>query len=696
MTAIKRPFVGFVLAAVFTAIFPVSLHAQSGGTNVAMLAADDAASVLDVQSHLESQGLHVTVIDVGVDSTVATPTAAQLSAFDAVLTWSSLTNAYLDPAALGAALAAYVDAGGGVVQGAFSFEPTAEQSLAGPWQSDAYQVLAPLSFTMASSLTLGNILAGHPIVACVDTFDAGAFPLYHRTTVHPAAELVAQWRNGSPLAAARSLPNGGRIVALNFYPVSSTGPTGQFWRVETDGAALLANSLRYAADNATGPAVALVAADDKVNADEVACKLRNLDLFSDVAVIDAQSATPDLDTLLNYSAVLTWTNSSFFDASALGNTLAGFVDANRGVVHSPVSFADGARLDGRWLTDGYAPVIEMAHSTAEGLAADMSSADPIVFAGVSGVGGGIGGLHAVVIQAASAPAVKGTWSNGQILVAARKHASGGRTLSLNMYPPSSDAFGDSWDSTTDGARLIANTLLFAANHAPTVEIQGQLDVQATAAGADVSLHAAGVDLDGDALEYSWMGDTVGSNQDLNFHVPAPAPNQTSEHTLTVRVTDGKGGEVTQTVTVTVRAPAADTSKPGKVYGYGFVRADGMIHEVAFTALENEAGVERGGLLLHVKTDHNVRRGRTPRRNDRFFATTVESVTFAEGSTVLFAGTGKWNGASGYHYDVTASEHSATRRDDTVRITVTAPGGAIVAQVDGRLSGGNVTFVRVRR
>jgi hypothetical protein len=76
--------------------------------------------------------------------------------------------------------------------------------------------------------------------------------------------------------------------------------------------------------------------------------------------------------------------------------------------------------------------------------------------------------------------------------------------------------------------------------------------------------------------------------------------------------------------------------------------------------------------------------------------TVDSVAFTNHSAVLFSGTGKWNGRDGYRYEVSATENTASRRDDVVQITVMSAGGAIVAKVAGKLSGGNVQFVRLPR
>jgi hypothetical protein len=122
MTAGIRFVVGAVLAVLLSALFSVDVYAQTPATRVVLLAADSTASVADVTAKLVSQSLDVTVIDVGVGTTAPTPTRDELLAYQAVLTWSHSTRGYADPTGLGNALAAYVDAGGGVrAGGLFAF-----------------------------------------------------------------------------------------------------------------------------------------------------------------------------------------------------------------------------------------------------------------------------------------------------------------------------------------------------------------------------------------------------------------------------------------------------------------------------------------------------------------------------------------------------------------------------------------------
>jgi hypothetical protein len=337
-----------------------------------------------------------------------------------------------------------------------------------------------------------------------------------------------------------------------------------------------------------------------------------------------------------------------------------------------------------------------------------------------------------------------------------------------MYPPSSDSRNDSWNSGTDGARFLANTLLYAANHFPTANAGGDQAIEVTSpAGASFTLNATGSDLDGDPLTYTWSGAASATGSTVIVDVLPPlAPNKTETRTLTVTVIDGKGGETTDSVTLTVSDvtgpvlhgvpssivtaeatgsagaavtfgpvtatdavdgnslvacshlsgsvfPVGDTTvtctssdsrenatsasfivrvtesaatTPGKAFGHGFIRENDSRYEFTFAAIERPSGREDGRLLFTAKSEH---RGR--RRSDHFLAKTVDSVTFTEDATVLFTGVGRWNGAAGYRYEVSAINKgkSNRRHRDIVRVTITAPGGAVVAHVDGALSGGDV-------
>jgi hypothetical protein len=344
-----------------------------------------------------------------------------------------------------------------------------------------------------------------------------------------------------------------------------------------------------------------------------------------------------------------------------------------------------------------------------------------------------------------------------------------------MYPPSSDAEADLWDRNTDGARLIANALLVAANHFPTVDALADQSVEATsAAPVSFTLDATASDLDGDTLSYSWSGAVTASGPSLVVDVPLPpAPQKSHTVTLELTVADGKGGVATDSVDLTVsdttapqlqgvpgdmtveatsasgatvpygpvtatdlvdgtvaavcshsgEFPVGDTlvtcsasdsrqneasasftvsvtpapepepepgdGRPGRGYARGFVNANHRHYELSLFASENSAGGERGRLVLTVKSGYRTSNGYR-RRTEHFISTDVTSVTFGADCSVVIAGTGRWNGSDGYRFEAAAADtHNRRRSHDVVRVTITSPGGEVVAHVDGRLTGGNV-------
>lgn len=80
--------------------------------------------------------------------------------------------------------------------------------------------------------------------------------------------------------------------------------------------------------------------------------------FSDIAVVDTfdvSSSTPSLSTLLDYDAVLVFSNYGFFDSVALGDVLADYVDVGGGVVLATFAwYGPSFDLEGRIMTD-YSP-----------------------------------------------------------------------------------------------------------------------------------------------------------------------------------------------------------------------------------------------------------------------------------------------------------------------------------------------------
>ncbi len=553
------------LGAVLAVLFSVSMPADAAAQRVAILAAEPPTELADVRSKLISAGIiDVTIIDVrnNVAAPPPTPTLAELLQYDVIFTWSDYS--YATPSSLGDVLADYVDAGRGVVQAVFSFNPETSLRPGGRWRSGAYEPFTLSVTQRVRNLTLVKTQPMHPILDGVATFNGGTSSYHGIVTPQGCADVVARWSNGQPLVATRVGPRGGRVVGLNYFPPSSDVSAG-YWTSATDGEILMANALRFAAQPAPppsdGPAVALVAAENPAWIEDVRCKLQNLQLFSRVDGIDSRSTTPTLSTLLQYDSVLTWSDVPYASASQLGDVLADYVDQDRGVVESRVALSAGSesRLDGRWVVGGYRPLSDGSVVAAPAQTLVPEAAGHVLLSGVTGFDGGASSYHASPVVGEGAAVVVASWSDREPLVVVGSSPSSGRVVGLNLFPPSSDARPDLWNSASDGARLIANALLFAANHRPTADAGVDQTAEATSpAGTSFTLNAAATDLDGDALAFSWSGAVTARGAQIILDIPPPsAPSKTQTHTMTLTVSDGKGGETTDVVDLTV----TDTSAP---------------------------------------------------------------------------------------------------------------------------------------
>ncbi|MGE3275210.1 MAG: lamin tail domain-containing protein [Vicinamibacterales bacterium] len=171
--------------------------------------------------------------------------------------------------------------------------------------------------------------------------------------------------------------------------------------------------------------------------------------------------------------------------------------------------------------------------------------------------------------------------------------------------------------------------------------------------------------------------------------------------VTCTAADTAGNEAAATFTVTVEPPPA-TDVPGTMVGVGHVKEDATKTGFAFHVRETTRGWERGWLLLDVRN--------RPRHRDVYVSFTVTDVTFRDApgytpgrgpatgvDTVVFSGTGWWDGRSGYTFEVTATDQGERGRGrDTFAVTIRDGKGAVVFSADGPLTDGNIQSLRPRR
>jgi hypothetical protein len=181
-----------------------------------LLALGDSVTLLDVQNY--------------------TPTSGELSAYDAVGAHSNFP--YADPTTFGNNLADYVDAGGGVVFGNFSFVSGWE--MGGRLTAGDYATITA-GGNGQSPTTMGWNNPSHPIMGSV-----GAVGEYYAASASYAAtaESVASWADGRPYVGVSANQ---KVVGLNQYP-------GNYAVSERNGDWVLVwhNAFMFVAGSATG------------------------------------------------------------------------------------------------------------------------------------------------------------------------------------------------------------------------------------------------------------------------------------------------------------------------------------------------------------------------------------------------------------------------------------------------------------
>jgi hypothetical protein len=198
---------------------------------------------------------------------------------------------------------------------------------------------------------------------------------------------------------------------------------------------------------------------------DVQSKIQSAGMFDAVDIFNVSSSTPTLAQLLTYNSVLVYTDSGFTQAAPLGNVLADYVDAGGGVVLAAFANASCCALGGRFAADDYWVIRPTSQSQGSVLTLGTVY-DPThpIMDSVNSFNGGVSSFHIPGPLHPDAARVA-DWSNGQPLIATR-NIGGTRLVNLNFFPVSSDARADLWVASTDGARLMANSLAYAANPIP--------------------------------------------------------------------------------------------------------------------------------------------------------------------------------------------------------------------------------------
>jgi hypothetical protein len=264
-----------------------SVYAQSKPKVLLVAAESTLARRNDVVNKLTATGSFSTV-DI-FEANIATPTVANLQAYDVVLVWSN--NSFFEPIVLGDNLATYLEGGGHVINMVFSFNG-GDNTPGGAFASN-YQLIQTGGFSFGTTTILGTInVPLHPLANNITNFSGGTSS-YRSTGTVVNGDVIAEWSDGLPLIVAQENvgPALSRRVDLNFYPVSSD-VSGSFWDATTQGTEIIENAIIWASDPFRKVIVGEIATDIGQSYDAAWADYDN-DGFQDLFVPDRDVTNSD-------------------------------------------------------------------------------------------------------------------------------------------------------------------------------------------------------------------------------------------------------------------------------------------------------------------------------------------------------------------------------------------------------------------
>jgi PKD repeat protein len=179
------------------------------GPNILLVAADDDNDLgSPIQGMLQAYG-DLGMVDL-YDARSATPSLAELEAYDIVVVWANYV--FPDPVGMGNILADYVDAGGRVID--LNFAIDSSWGMQGRFVTENYTALMHGSTNYANSC-LGTFDPNHPVMSD-PTPVTNVCDLYRISSggVTPGSTLVASWQDGQPFVGVK---DDGSVVTINGY-----------------------------------------------------------------------------------------------------------------------------------------------------------------------------------------------------------------------------------------------------------------------------------------------------------------------------------------------------------------------------------------------------------------------------------------------------------------------------------------------
>ncbi|MBZ0264357.1 carboxypeptidase regulatory-like domain-containing protein [bacterium] len=213
----------------------------------------------------------------------------------------------------------------------------------------------------------------------------------------------------------------------------------------------------------TPPDILLYAAAPDEFVTDVMNKLESTDQFNSITFLNAAQIVPEINEVIHYDAIFTFSDPTYADAEAAGDLLAEYLDRGKPVVCALFTIAS-VPLGGEFAENNYWCIepSDQIQGTQETLGEVFMPEHPIM-EDVHEFEGGELSFHQFTTETHPDAERIADWTDGRALIATRTLRSGARRVDLGFYPPSGDAWEGFWNPASDGTTIMANALLWATS-----------------------------------------------------------------------------------------------------------------------------------------------------------------------------------------------------------------------------------------
>lgn len=206
--------------------------------------------------------------------------------------------------------------------------------------------------------------------------------------------------------------------------------------------------------------VAVLGANTSLKNEDVAKGLVETKRFAGVTIINVMAITPSTKELEAFDSVIIYSNHKYANVKSLGDNLAEYADRGHGVVTMVFETDQFSSLEGRWKSGNYGVFSKTSKDSRNwsGLGEITTPNHPLM----KEIKTFQGSYRLNKNGVAAGANLVAEWKDGLPLVAYRQDIA--NVVGLNFYPVSSriPLQSKGWDVRTDGWKLMANALEWAA------------------------------------------------------------------------------------------------------------------------------------------------------------------------------------------------------------------------------------------